>query len=105
MTISATDVATGSAWLDCTQELYRDLAVALCGKIAQLKAGNGSKVDWKDTDEALKAFQRTLLSLIEAEASLVKRTDARGAGAGAELDLDAARAEILARLAVWAGAS
>lgn len=105
MTISASDDAAAGFWLGCTQKLYRDLSVALDVKIEQLKAGHGSKEDWKDCDEALKALQRTQQSLIEAEARLVKRTDARGAGAGVELDLDAARAEVVARLAVWAGES
>ncbi len=51
--------------------------------------------------EAAKASQRQLQTVLELEASLVKRS--RTDGGGPALDLDAARAEILARLAVWDG--
>jgi hypothetical protein len=99
MTISASDAAADSDRLDRSLELYRDLSVALRGRIAQLKAGT-SDADGKGAEEALKSYNRALQTVLDAEAGLVKRSRAWGGGAGGELDLDAARAEILARLAV-----
>ena len=100
MTISASDAAADSERLERTLELYRDLSVALSGQIAQLKAATDGKLDGASADLALKLYSRAL-NVAEAEASLVKRSRA-GSGAGDVLDLDTARAEILARLAVWA---
>ena len=100
MTISASDAAADSDRLDRSLELYRDLSVALRGQIAQLKAGAGGDAGGKGADEALGPYLRALQTVLEAEAGLVKRSRAGAEGAGGELDLDAARAEILARLAV-----
>ena len=100
MTISASDAAADSDWLDRSLELYRDLSVALRGQIAQLKAGTGGKADGKGAEEALRLYHRALQTVLDAEAGLVKRSRASVGGAGGELDLDAARVEILARLAV-----
>lgn len=97
MTISATDRAALSSRLEHSLELYRDLAVALSGRIADLKAGAGDE-DCK-LSEALKAHRRALQTVLEAEVNLAKRSKADGTGL--MLDLNSARAEILARLAVW----
>ncbi len=99
MTISALNQAADLDRLERSLALYRDLSVALSGQIALLKAGT---VDAKEPSEALKAHQRALNSVLEAEASLVKRSRASADGASVELDFDAARAEILDRLAVRA---
>ena len=104
MTISASDAAADSDRLDRSLELYRDLSVALRGQIAQLKAGTGGDAGGKGAEEALRSYHRALQTVLEAEAGLVKRSRAGAGGAGGELDLDAARAEILARLAVWVAA-
>jgi hypothetical protein len=100
MTISARDQAADSDRLDRSLELYRDLSVALGGRIAQLKAGTGEDANCEQAADALKAHQRILQTVLDAEASLVKRSKAGAGGASVELDLDAARAEIVARLAV-----
>ena len=99
MRISASDEAADSDRLERSLELYRDLSVALRGQIDQLKAANDGRLEGKSAEDALKLFNRAL-SAAEAEASLVKRSRAGAEGAGGKLDLDAARAEILARLAV-----
>ena len=97
MTISASDRADSDK-LENSLELYRDLAVVISGQITHLKAGTGDE-SCKVSEDALKAHRRALERVLEAEASLVKRSKADGSGA--TLDLDKARAEILARLAVW----
>lgn len=104
MTLSASEDAADSDRLGRTLELYRDLSVALRGRIDQLKAGTAGKDEGKDAEDALKSYQKILQTVLDLEASLVRRREAGAAGAGAGLDLDAARAEILARLAVWAAA-
>jgi hypothetical protein len=96
MTISASDPAAASDRLDRALALYRDLSVALRGQVDDLKA----TIDPKEAKEALLAHNKALQSVIDAEADLDKRNRA-GAG-GVELDLDSARAEILARLALRA---
>jgi hypothetical protein len=103
MTISASDEAADSARLGRSLELYSDLAVALRGQIDQLKAAVDGNLEGKIAEDAFKLFRQALW-VAETEASLAKRSRA-GGGAGGRLDLDAARAEILARLAVWAAAS
>ena len=103
MTISASDEAADGGRPDRSLELYRDLAVALRGQIAQLKAAAEGRPDGKGA-EALKLIGRAL-AVTDAEGSLVGRSRAEGGGAGGGLDLAAARAEIAARLAVWAAAS
>ena len=102
MTISASDEAADSARLDRSLELYSDLSVALRGQIDQLKAAAGGTAGGTSAKIAFRLF-RHALSVAEAEASLAERSGA-GAGAGVGLDLAAARAEIVARLAVWAAA-
>jgi len=104
MTISASDAAADSDRLDRSLELYRDLSVALRGRIAQLKAGAGGDAGGEGAEDALTSYNRALRAVLDAEAGLVKRSGAWTGGAGGELDLDAARAEIVARLAVWVAA-
>ncbi len=99
MNSSAHEQAAGSDRLDRTLELYRDLSVALIGRIADLKAETGGDAACKEAAKALEAHWKSLQTVLDTEARLVKRTDATAGRAGFELDLDAARAEILARLA------
>ena len=102
MTISALDEFQSGDLLERNFELYRDLSVALKGRITLLKAGGGEDDRCKETVEAVKAHHRALQTVLDLEASLVKRSRCWTDGGGRELDLAAARAEILARLAVWA---
>jgi hypothetical protein len=105
MTVSASEPAAASDRLERSLELYRDLSVALFGRITQLKAGTegggGDAKACKDADDDLKSHKRVLLNVLDAEASLEKRSRS-GDGAGVQLDLDAARAEIVERLGAWA---
>ena len=102
MTISASDRAADSDRLDRALELYRDLSVALADRITQLKAGTGD-VGLQAAEAALKAHHRALADGSRDRGKSCQTKQSSG-GAGVELDLDAARAEIVARLAVWAAA-
>lgn len=97
--------------LEASLELYRDLSVALRGVIARLKtnaggdAGDGVVDAGKPgksegVDSILTAHRKALQHVLDLEASFGKRKQA-WAGGASELDLDAARAEIAQRLAVW----
>ena len=103
MTISAEGTAAAGDLLDRALELYRDLSVALRERITKFKGSSGvGDVDCVKDVEALRAHHKALQTVLEIEAGLVKRNRAGVQGEGGELDLDGARAEILARLAVWA---
>jgi hypothetical protein len=86
--------------LERNLELYRDLSVALQGRITILKTAAGEDPGCKETLAAVKDHQRALQSVLDLEANLVKRSG-RWSGGGPELDLAGARDEILARLALW----
>ena len=101
MTISASDGFDDDDVLARNLGLYRDLSVALNDRVAGVKAVGGH-ADCEDAVDAAKATHRQLQTVLELEASLVKRRS-RSDGGGRPLDLDAARAEILARLALWSG--
>lgn len=103
MAISADDRAPDQDRLDRTLALYRDLTVALRDRVTLLEAGTGDKSGCKDAEAEVKNHRRTLQTILQIEASLGIRSRASD-GAGGELDLGAARAEILARLAVWSDA-
>jgi hypothetical protein len=101
MTISA-DAAADSDRLERTLALYRDLTVALRDRITLLEAG--TEGDGEGIADTIREYRAALLTVLEHEASLGRRTEATDGGAGVALDLDAARAEIVERLAVWAAA-
>jgi len=103
MTSSAGEWAGDSDWLDRALVLYRDLSVALADKITALKAGLGQKPECDDAVKALEAHRKALQSVIDHEAKIGRRSREWAGGAG-ELDLDTARAEIVARLSIWAAA-
>lgn len=103
MTSSAGEWAGESDWLSRALVLYRDLSVALAERIAKLKAEIGDDADCKETMESFKDHQRQLQTVLDHEAKIGRRSREWAGGAG-ELDLDAARAEIVARLSVWAAA-
>jgi hypothetical protein len=95
MTISANDRADDSDRLERTLELYRDLTVALRDRITLLKAGTDGKC--KDLGGDVKEHAKLLRTVLDIEARLGKRYLRAG---GVELDLEAARGEIAARVAV-----
>ena len=103
MTRSAGEWTGDSDWLDRALELYRDLSVVLADRIAALKAGLGQKPGCAEAMRSLEAHRRALQTVIDNEAKIGRRSR-EWAGAAGELDLDAARAEIVARLSVWAAA-
>lgn len=103
MTISALDQTRADEdRLERNLELYRDLTVALRDQITLIKQGGGD-AGCKDVVEAAKAHHKALQTVLDLEASLVKKHKTWTDGSGGELDLAAARTEILARLAAWAG--
>jgi hypothetical protein len=103
MAISADDRAADLDRLDRTLALYRDLTVALRDRVTLLEAETGKAADCNAAAKAVTDHHRALQTILQIEASLGIRSRASD-GAGGELDLDAARAEILARLAVWSDA-
>ena len=103
MTSSAGEWAGDSDWLGRALELYRDLSVALADRITRMKAEIGDDADCKKTMDSFKDHQRHLQSVLDHEAKVGRRSREWAGGSGA-LDLDAARAEIVARLSVWAAA-
>jgi len=100
MTFSASEPAADGDRLHRSLMLYGDLSVVLLGRIEQLKAKTigGDAEICKAAETDLKSYRRVLLSVFDAEASLDQRSRAVGGGAGVELDLDGARADILERL-------
>jgi hypothetical protein len=96
MTISASDRADDSDLLERSLELYRDLTVALRDRITLLKAGTDGGC--KDLGDDVKEHAKTLGTVLDIEARLGKRYLK---AVGVELDLEAARAELAARVAVW----
>jgi hypothetical protein len=98
MTISAD--AADSDRLERNLALYRDLTVALRDRIMFLEAGHCN--DGKGVADLAEAHRKALQRVLDIEAGLGKRIKANDGGAGGELDLDGARAEVVARLAVWA---
>jgi hypothetical protein len=105
MTTPANGRADDGDRLARTLELYRDLTVALSERIALLRSGSGGDAECKGAAGSVKEHRRALQSVLEIEASLGKRRNAWADGTAVELDLAAARAEIAARLLVWAGAA
>lgn len=104
MNISASETAADSDRLGRTLELYRDLSVALLGRIAKLKADTvGEEIADAKTERLLEGHRKALQTVFDAEASLVKRSRS-GGGSGVQLDLDAARVEVVQRLGSWAAA-
>ena len=103
MSSSAGEWAADSGWLDRALELYRDLSVALAERITVLKAGIGGDADCKKLMVSVEVYQKHLQTVLDHEAKIGRRSR-EWAGAAGELDLDAARAEIVARLSVWAAA-
>lgn len=105
MTTAATDRESSGIMLEASLELYRDLSAALRGTIARLKASAGGdagddKDAGKQVEQMLGSHRKALQSVLDIEASFGKRKQAWADGAS-ELDLDAARAEIAQRLALW----
>jgi hypothetical protein len=103
MISSAGEWAGDSDWLVRALELYRDLSVALRDQITALREQIGQVAECKDLDKAIEAHRKALQTVLDHEGKVGRRSREWAGGAG-ELDLDAARAEIAARLSVWAAA-
>ena len=103
MTSSAGEWAGDSDLLERALELYRDLSVALRDEITALKAEIGADADCKTTMEASRRISGICRPFSTNEAKIGRRSREWAGGTG-ELDLDAARAEIVARLSVWTAA-
>ena len=101
MKISAKDAAATGDLLDRARALYRDLSLGLQERIAQLTTGSDSNADCRAHAEAVKVHHRVLHTVLDLEANLEKHHKQRNGGTSPELDLDAARAEVLARLSLW----
>ena len=101
MTISATDRNADEERLRHSIDLYRDLSGALIERITQLKQQRVADDECKELVGALQAHHRALQTVLDIEARIGKRSTTTHDGIGEALDLDAARAEILARLASW----
>ena len=102
MTISASRRAADKDLLDRSRDLYRDLSVALSEEIEGLKNARAGNAGWgKEQEDALKSHRKSVQTVIELEANLVRNNKAEAAGGSVELDLTSARDEINARLAVW----
>jgi len=101
MTISAKDRDADQERLCHSIDLYRDLSGALIERITHLKQQLGQDPECKNLMTSLQSHYRALQTVLDIEARLGKRTTATLDGLGVALDLVAARAEILARLASW----
>lgn len=100
MKISATEADASLDLIERARALYRDLSIGLQERIADLTTAHDRDPDCKGHAEAVKAHHRALQIVLDLEASLEKR-NRQWNGASVELDLDSARAEVLARVAVW----
>lgn len=84
--------------LEETEELYRDIAGELA--LAMKGVRQGEMKDAKAAAQAVKDLRTAFQMVMEERARVEKlRRQVAGVGAGSELDLDAARAEIGRRLA------
>lgn len=104
MTISAAEELRSGDVLARNFEMYRDLSLALKERIARIKEGvEDDDPKCKATLDLLRDQSKALQTVLDLEASLVKRSKAWGdpGAGGGELDLVAARAEIAQRLAAW----
>lgn len=101
MKISANEADASLDLIERARVLYRDLSVGLQERIADLTTAHDRDPDCKGHAEAVKAHHRALQIVLDLEASLEKRNGRWNSGASFELDLDSARAEVLARVAVW----
>jgi hypothetical protein len=102
MTISADFGFAARDVLARSLEEYRDLSLALKERITRLKADSPLGDDCKEHVAAATAHHKALQTVLDLEASLVKKCRSWTDGGGRDLDLAAARSEILERLALWA---
>ena len=95
MTDSANDRALDERRLANAADLYRDLSEALTAQLAVLRRHGAAD----DLGKTLQDHHRALQTVLDYEARLGRRNGTIAGGGALELDLAAARAEILARLA------
>jgi len=85
--------------------LYEEIAETLTGVLSAIRREGDAAAPLNRAElEVVKAHQKTILMVLDFEAQLLKQRPpaARTAG-GSSLDLDAARAEVVGRLARLAG--
>ncbi len=99
MTTPAKAVVRENDFLERTMDLYRDLSLALRKAIVDLQAEAATGEASRGHQDLIRSHQKCLQTVLDCEASLGKRIGTGGGGGG--YDLDAARAEIRARLAQW----
>ena len=101
MTSSASSRGADGDRLARTLELYRDLTMALRDRITVLsKPGTDAEAPLREALRVVRDHHMALRTVLDIEEGLKEGSKADVDGGGA-YDLDAARAEILARLAVW----
>jgi hypothetical protein len=102
MTLSARNGVTEASTLSESLELYHDLSDALRERISVLKSDTHADAAYRHSTDMIRAHYKALLTVIDLEESLAKHTTNSGERSPHELDLESARAEIAARLSVWA---
>jgi hypothetical protein len=100
MTISAPEGSAAGAGSGPVA-FYRDQLLSLRGRTAQLLTHPAEGADDGDTVGAVTRDTQVLRSVFDFEAYVEKHRAAFGDGSSVALDLAAARAEVLSRLAVW----
>jgi hypothetical protein len=78
-------------------EVYDSLSKHMTAAIRKLAAGSTPPLTPEEQD-ALKAHQRAILTVLDYEAQLIRRRPGDARGADAALDLEAARLEVARRL-------
>jgi len=86
--------------LESAQALCRMLAQALHRSLVQQEIPLDTDFDLKTHHSILQSYQKALQTLIAIESDIEKRRNEERGGGSSELDLDAARREILGRIAV-----
>lgn len=101
MTISANGRPDDSEILRRSVELYRELSDSMLTRVACLTRRHRGSGDPTWTCGMLDAHRMVLGIISDVEAEIGRQGTTRSQGSDGELDLDAARTEILARLSAW----
>ena len=87
--------------LDRARKLFADLSVALEAEIDRLQFQEEGEIDdarIKIVNDLIRQNQKTLGTVLEIEAKLMKQSEARQNASASVIDMEAARAEITRRL-------
>ncbi|WP_316014569.1 hypothetical protein [Roseobacter sp. HKCCA0434] len=91
----------GANWrISCARTVYKQLGMALEGRLRQLGETEPASADdglAKKIAEEIRLHQKSLIQLLEYEATLDDR-NASSASGGPDIDFDAARDELRARI-------